>query len=181
MKKILLFAFGFLFLSFPILEAKAQSLMQNGETPKDLIISLERNFNCFDLSGYMSGKCRDYSLKINADGDVILRLEETRKRKAKNVKTKVNQKEIEQLIDVFEKANFFQLQNEYTNGEICKVRATEQSTEIISIEINGKKKQVEHYLGCYIDEKEITTSLLNLGNKIDEVVKTRRWIGEKTY
>ena len=175
---LLIFVFGFLFLSFLSLEIKSQSLLQNGEIPKDLVISLERNFNCFDLSAHISGKCRDYSLKITANGNVSLTLEETRKRKTKNINTKIKQEEIKKLIDNFEKTNFFQLQDEYTDGEICKIRATDQSTETISIQISGKKKQVEHYLGCYIDEKEIVVSLLNLGNKIDEMVETKRWIGE---
>ncbi len=162
---------------FSSLEVKAQTLPQNNEIPNDLIITLERVFNC-GLSDYKSGKCRDYSLEIKSNGDVSLMIEETYKRKAKNIETKINRKQIKQLIDSFGKANFFQLQNEYTDGSICKIRATERPTEIISIQINGKKKQVEHYLGCYIDEKEITTSLLNLGNKIDETVKTKCWIRE---
>ncbi len=177
---LLIFVFGFLLISFSSLEIKAQSApLQNDEIPKDLVISLERTFNCFDVSDYISGKCRDYSVKINANGNATLTLEETRKRKVKNINTKVKQEEIKQLINDFEKANFFQLQDEYTNGEICKIRATERPTEIISIQINGKKKQIEHYLGCYIDEKNIINSLLNLGSKIDEIVKTKRWIGKR--
>ncbi len=125
---------------------------------------------------YQTGKCRDYSLDIKANGNVSLKLEETRKRKAKNINTKIKPQQIKQLLKSFEKANFFQLQDEYTNGDICKIRATDQSTEIISIQINGKKKSIEHYLGCYIDEREIITSLLNLGNKIDEIVRTKRWV-----
>ena len=179
MRNTLLPVFVFLLLSFSSLEIKAQALLRNGEIPKDLVISLERKFNCFDLSDNKSEKCRDYFLKINANGNAALTIEETRKRKTKNINTKIKQEEIKQLINDFEKANFFQLQNEYTDGDICKIRATEQSTETISIQINGKKKQVEHYLGCYIAETEIITSLLNLGNKIDEIVETKRWIGER--
>jgi len=167
--------FGFCLLS---LKVKAQELSQNSEVPKDLIITLERIFNC-GLSDYKSGKCRDYSLEIKANGDVSLRIEETYKRKAKDIKTKINQKQIKQLIDIFGKVNFFQLQDEYTDGDICKIRATERPTEVISIQIDGKKKQVDHYLGCYIDEKEIVTLLIDLGNKIDEIVETKRWVGER--
>ncbi len=169
---------SFLLMSFADFDTKAQSLSENAEIPKDLIISLERKFNC-DLSSYISGKCRDYSLDIKANGYVSLKLEENRKSKTKNINTKVKREQIKQLIDRFEKVNFFQLQDEYTNRDICKIRATDESTEIISIQINGRKKRVEHYLGCYIDEKEIITLLLDLGNKIDEIVGTKRWVGEK--
>ncbi len=93
---LLICVFGFLLISFSSLEIKAQSPpLQNGEIPKDLVISLERTFNCFDVSDYISGKCRDYSLKINANGNVALTLEETHKRKTKNINTKLNDSALE--------------------------------------------------------------------------------------
>ncbi len=81
--------------------------------------------------------------------------------------------------------------------------ATDMETVTILVKLNGKEKTIEHYWGCWkIDEsKEDNSSkedyspniriektfspkvfpqqLYNLENKIDEIVETKRWIGER--
>ena len=53
---------------------------------------------------------------------------------------------------------------------------------IISIKIDGKEKTVKHYLGCLKsgDPFELFPfALVNLENKIDEIVETNRWVGKE--
>ena len=77
-------------------------------------------------------------------------------------------------ISEFEKANFFSLQNSYvTEKDGCQKYPPDLPAEKISIKINGKRKTVFHYLGCG------KTILRNLGEKIDEVTNSKRWIGER--
>ncbi|MGI8670256.1 MAG: hypothetical protein ACR2J3_10500, partial [Aridibacter sp.] len=61
-------------------------------------------------------------------------------------------------------------------------QVTDNPSAITSIQINGEKKSIDHYHGCREGdddfEKELS-KLTKLENKIDEIVGTKRWFGEK--
>lgn len=145
--------------------------MQNGEIPKDLFITLERTY-CF-------GSCPAYKLTINSQGEVDFEGKEYTK-KIGSAKSKIKREKVRQLIREFEKADFFSFRGRYDDFDVCEVYATDSPSEIISIRINGKNKEVYHYFGCggkkVMEELE---PLINLGEKIDLITNSKRWIGER--
>ena len=146
-------------------ETKAQSPLNNGKIPEDLKITLER-LGCL-------GTCPAYSLVIKADGSVLFNRGNFKKREGK-FEDKITKEQIKQLIGEFEKANFFSLQNSYiTEKDGCQKYPPDLPAEKISIKINGKRKTVVHYLGCG------KTIIRNLGEKIDEITNSKRWIGKR--
>jgi hypothetical protein len=165
----ILFIFAFLLLY--VSEIKAQDLLQKGEIPDDLVITLERTF-CL-------GDCPVYKLTIKADGILLFEGEEYTKKKGL-AKTKIKPEKIKQIISEFEKADFFSLRNKYEDFDVCEMYATDHPSEIISIQINGKSKQVNHNFGCWGEKaKKELTPLVSLGEKIDEITNSKRWVGKQ--
>ncbi len=163
------FIFAFLFLAFS--ENKAQSILQNGEIPKDLITTLERTF--------CGGDCPAYKLVVTADGVVNFSGEENTK-KTGSAKGKISKQKLKQLVAEFEKANVFNLRDEYENGEICEQYATDFPSEIISIQVNGKSKRILHNFGCWGEKAKIElTPLVVLGENIDIITNSKRWVGKQ--
>jgi hypothetical protein len=164
-----LIAFAFLLLSFS--QTRAQSLLQNGEIPSDLIITLERTF--------CGGDCPTYKLTVTADR-VVKFLGEENTIKIGSAKSKISKEKLRQLIAEFQKSDFFKFRDEYESGEICEQYATDFPSEIISIQINGKSKKVLHNFGCWGEKAKIElTPLVNLGENIDKITNSRRWVGKQ--
>ena len=169
MKIKLLFAFVFVFLFFS--KSQAQTLLQNGEIPNDLVISLERTF--------CGGDCPTYKLTVTADGVVNFTGEENT-RKIGSSKSKISKDKLKQLVSEFERAEFFKFRDEYESGEICEQYATDFPSEIISIQINGKNKKVSHNFGCWGEKaKAELTPLVDLGKNIDKITNSKRWVGKQ--
>lgn len=142
----------------------------DSKVPADLEIKLERT-SCY-------GTCPVYELTVKADGSV--RFKGIQDTKEKNGETKIDEEKLGQLIAEFKKANYFDLNDSYTM-ENCPSAATDNPTAITSIQINGKKKTISHYIGCYERGEKgerFPAELLRLENKIDEIVETKRWVGE---
>ncbi len=77
------------------------------------------------------------------------------------------------------------------------VGSSDSESVKINIKLNGKEKTINHYLGCWENDrptqndstdikiekdwspKVFPQQLYNLENKIDEIVETKRWIGER--
>lgn len=131
--------------------------------------------------------CPVYKLSIQPDGKVLFEgIQDTEtKGKAESV---LSRDKMIQLIDEIEKADFFALKNSYTNvSDNCPGYGIDAPTVILFINLNGKEKMITHNLGCKeeykIDEpmKIFPQQLFNLENKIDEIIETKRWIGERKY
>ena len=170
MKKIIIFILAMFCFSFFAPQIKSQSLLKGGKIPKDLIIKLTRTV-CF-------GTCPDYQLTIKSNGNVSFK--GGRFTQTKGIaKATITQTNLKIIISEFEKANFFSLKNSYSEtSDGCGEVATDNPSEIISIQINGKKKNVSHYFGCRMVAGNMLEKIINLGNKIDEIVETSRWIGK---
>ena len=171
MRKVFLIIFITVLCFLTYSGTKAQSLLSNGKIPKDLKITLER-LGCL-------GVCPAYSLVIKANGSVLFNRKNFINRKnfkktRANFEDQITEEQIKQIIDDFEKANFFLLRNSYvTENDGCKKYPPDGSAEKLSIRINGKKKTVFHYLGCG------KTIIRNLSEKIDKITNSNRWIEER--
>ncbi len=143
------------------------------------------------------GRCPIYDLTIEPDGKVLFEGKFWTKITGK-AEDKLTVEQSTQLFTEVEKANFFSLESNYNyNSKNCPDLATDLPSVILSIQINKKSKTIEHYLGCFEKytpkknnsgnirvekdwtEKVFPQQLYNLENKIDEIVETKRWIGEQ--
>jgi len=125
---------------------------------EELVITLERTA-CF-------GKCPVYSLMIKGDGTVIYAgVDFVRTRGIQE--TTVSMNAINQLVMEFEKADYFALNDSYTNFGISDMPSVNTS-----ISIGGKTKAIKHYLG----DRSAPNQLTELENKIDEIVNSAQWI-----
>ncbi len=155
----------------------------------ELSLSMERT-ECF-------GSCPAYKLHINPDGKVLFEGISFTKTKGK-IEGFVDENKISQLITEIEKADFFSLKDSYTGDSInCPLEVSDSASVKINIKLNGKEKTINHYLGCWENDrptqndstdikiekdwspKVFPQQLYNLENKIDEIVETKRWIGER--
>lgn len=93
------------------------------------------------------------------------------------IESTLNEEKINQLIAEIDKTDFFSLKNDYTNAGESGNCATDNPTVILSIKLRGKEKQTKHDLGC--TGTADLEKLVKLENKIDEIVETKRRIGER--
>ena len=130
------------------------------------VITLERTA-CF-------GNCPIYKLTIFDDGKVLFDGKDYVKRPGMNT-SQITKSELEALIKEFEKIDYLNLDENYTDDpKNCPESATDNPSAITSLNWNGKKNTVRHYYGCR--GPKILEQLTALEDKIDEVVKTKRWI-----
>lgn len=142
-------------------EKQTEVFPTDGSIPEDLIIRLKRTV-CY-------GRCPAYMLTVKADGKVNFFGQDFTETKGQ-VEGEISKDKIKQLIEAFKQAKFFALADNYTL-EDC---ATDNPTVSTTLFINDKVKKIEHDLGCKAPQK-----LTDLENKIDEIVGTKKWIGEK--
>ncbi len=137
----------------------------------DLYLAMERT-RCL-------GNCPVYELEVLQDGQVSFEgfsFSEKDFGMTKSngkIKDTLSAKEINQLISEIDNANFFSLSADVGESGNC---ATDHSTVIISIKLRNEEKKINHNLGC--GGTADLMKLENLENKIDEIVETKRWIGE---
>lgn len=131
-------------------EINTELLTQTKYSSNNPVITLERTV-CF-------GKCPSYILTIFGDGKAIYKGRKFVDMIGASEK-KLPLSAIDSLIAAFEKADFFNLQNEYTAG------VTDLPTTIVSIKWNGKEKKV-------VDYYKAPASLRELEKKIDEIAGT---------
>lgn len=155
-------SFGYGPANNPLQTAKASEQT----VPQDTLITLERT-GCY-------GMCPIYKLTISADGTVVF--EGIRfVKKAGIAKSAVSQEQIRELLDAFEKINYFELRDRYDRPEDgCKQWLTDHPSAITSISLRGKSKSVSHYHGCR--GPEVLKELEKLEQAIDKSVNTEQWI-----
>lgn len=141
---------------------------------QETVITLERTV-CL-------GSCPSYRLAVYGDGTVIFEgrayVKETRR-----IISKIDENRINKLIEAFGEADYFGLPTQDRLYENCDIMATDHSTVISSIRIDGRFKRIEFYHGrykmgedgepTYPDELE---RLFRLENLIDTIVNTSQWI-----
>ena len=146
-----------------------------------LNLRMERN-HCF-------GECPVYTLTIQPDGNFLfenVKIREKDKLITKNkIEGKISEEKINRMVSEINKADFFSLKNSYADGFDCPAFWKDSPDVTLLISLDRKEKTVSHSLGCKekVDlgkEGEIyPQQLYNLENKIDEIVETKRWIGER--
>lgn len=134
--------------------------------PQDTLITLERTV-CY-------GTCPSYKLTISADGSVLFEGRQFVK-KVGTAESTISQEGLRELIERFQKINYFHLRNRYEDsGDGCEGAVSDGPSAITSIRINGKSKSVRHYYGCRgID---VLAELTKLEQAIDDAVNTAQWI-----
>ncbi len=155
----------------------------------ELSLSMKRSFCAW-------GGCPIYDLTIQPDGKVIFEDKKYTKTIGKT-ESKLEKEKIKQLITEIEKANFFSLHNTYNyDSNNCPVFMSDSPSTTLYIKLNGKEKTINHNWGCWVDiptENDSASTkpkknwsprifpqeLYLLENKIDEIVETKRWIGER--
>lgn len=136
--------------------------------PADTLITLKRT-NCFYT-------CPDYIVTISAEGKVVFEGNANVKVKGRS-ETTIGPEKVQQLIEAFEKAKFFSFRNSYSLPEDgCRIYNGDASSATISIVVNGKKKSVEHYLGCRQKKGTSVRALIELEILIDDLTNTAQWI-----
>jgi hypothetical protein len=164
---------------FFALQVSAQSLLKNDEIPDDLMITLHR-----------TGRFEDYVITIQANGDWSFKgyaglpvqrplasilslggktdkkIDETNK-KIDDTKAKLTKETLKSLISEFEKIQFFKFGKDFPpEDEEIRTTLSDQSTETISIRINGQTKEISNYLG---DSGNRTATLRDLAERIRAV------------
>lgn len=159
-----LILFGFL-----TLQISAQSFIKNGKIPDDLIITLKR-----------TGRFEEYVITIRANGDwsfkgyaglplprpfaSILSGGGKTAKKIDETKAKLTKETLRSLISELEKIQFFKFGKDFPpEDEEIRSTISDQSTETISIRINGQTKEVSNYLG---DSGNRTATLRDLAERI---------------
>lgn len=144
----------------------------------ELSLSMKRS-HCY-------GTCPVYELSIQPDGKVLFNGIDYTETKGE-VAGSLTDKKMMQLVSEIEEAKFFSFKDSYAQDSgNCPLTATDNPTVTLSVKLNGKEKNITHYLGC---RSEVNPSggraasifpqqLYNLENKIDEIVETKRWIGK---
>jgi len=148
---------------------KAQTRLENDKVPADLLITL-RN----------SGRSFVYTITITANGDWSyhqnysglpavslpdgLSINGKPAKKTKILKPKLSNAKLNWLIAEFEKVQFFRFGKDFPQEDKNEfLSINHQSTETISIRINGQTKEVSNYLG---DFTKRTALLRDLAEKI---------------
>ena len=94
-------------------------------------------------------------------------------------KTTVKPEQVSRLLREFEKLKFDLLNDQYVDDpEECKETWFHDSTTTLSIQKGGKLKTIQHYHGC--QGTAVTRELTVLATKIDEVLGTPAWVGQRT-
>lgn len=146
----------------------------------ELSLKMERS-GCY-------GRCPIYDLTIQPDGKVTFDGKGYTQTKGK-AEDKLTEEQLNQLIAEIEKANFFSLDNAYNyDSKNCPELYTDSPVVNLTIKLKGIEKRINHYQGCNEKdsvnqnknwtEKIFPQQLYKLENKIDEIVETKRWIGE---
>jgi hypothetical protein len=172
--------------------SQTENTNQNQQKEKtELSLKMERS-GCY-------GRCPIYDLTIESDGKVTFEGKSWTKIIGK-AEDRLSEEKFKKLTDEIEKANFFSFDNAYNSeSQNCPNTVTDHPSVKLYVKLNGKEKNINHYLGCLendgqkssentsenIREEKIWSpnvfpvQLYNLENKIDEIVETKRWIGEK--
>ena len=137
----------------------------------DPIIVLERESDVFQVSP-------EYRLSIFEDGTVLFQGKKHVKSQ-EPIRARIDREQLTNLLAEFERIKFYSLRQRYESEDDCKLRGTDQPFATTTLNINGKKKSIVHYYGCWEEGASrvvFPQELFKLEAKIDEVVKTKQWL-----
>lgn len=120
-----------------------------------------------------------YKLEIQPNGKVIFEGSEFTNIKDK-VEGKLEKEKMKQLLIEIEKSKVFSLDDAY-NYEFsnCPVVVSDVGRMRLYLKVNGREKFIKHDLGCEDDSYEkFPQPLVELEDKIEEIVNIRRWTGD---
>ena len=152
---------------------------------KDLQLSLKMGRSA------CNGRCPVYDLTVQPAGEIVFEGKKWTQTIGK-ANDKLNEEQLKNLVSEIEKADFFSLENVYDwDSGNCTELASDMPNVDITINLNGKEKTINHYHGCFekdnspagktrnIAERIFPQQLYKLENRIDEIIGTKRWIGER--
>lgn len=166
--------FALLFCLLLLLKTEAQTTLENGKIPGDLLITLKRQEGwggayseititangdwSFQSRGGLPVRSLPNSLSLN--GKAV--------KPPKYLKPKLSGEKLRLLVAEFEKIQFFRFGKDFPQeDEGTFLSLSDQGTEVISIRINGQTKEVSNYLG---DSLKRTRLLGDLAEKIRVVI-----------
>lgn len=169
-------------------EAEQDRQLESANQPKaepELTIKMERFTWTHTL---------DYRLQIQPDGKVFFTKTDGKFIDTKitgKAESKLEKEKMKQLLTEIETSDFFSLDSAYGyRFKNCPLVMSDNDSVKIYIKLNGQEKSIDHDLGCLdmpiaelkeeINRKDRIhpQKLYKLENKIDEIVETKRWIGE---
>jgi hypothetical protein len=135
---------------FFALQVSAQSLLKNDEIPDDLIITLKR-----------TGRFEDYVITIQSNGDwtfkgyaglprqnPLVPISGKTAKKIDETRAKLTKETLKSLISEFKRIRFLKFGKDFPpEDEAIRTSISDESTETISIRINGQTKEISNYLG----------------------------------
>jgi hypothetical protein len=120
------------------------------------------------------GTCPVYKISVNGNGDV--RFEGIRNVDSVGVFTgRIDASAVQKLARAFEDANYFALLPRYSQNN-CPNYGTDASRILTSITTPEQTKRIDHDLGC---GDQAPAALPVLYQAFDEIVGTKRWIGNR--
>jgi len=158
-----------------MLSATAHALDSLPADPSNTTISLTRSA-CY-------GTCPNYTVVIHGDGQVrfstdlepVSGVDALHRQFAQSRgvlvagthEDRVPAQSVAALLAQFQRVGFWQLQDRYA------ARVTDNPTQIITLEVGGRRKQVVDYVGT---EAGMPQSVRDLEDAIDRVADTARWV-----
>ena len=124
----------------------------------EVVITLERTV-CF-------GACPEYRLTVYGNGTVVYEGKRFVRLEGKRT-TAISEEKIRQLLSEFNKIDYLSLNDSYE-----ELMATDMPSAYTSLTADGKIKTIRHYHGDFSAPKE----LIELEDKIDEIVNSNQWI-----
>jgi hypothetical protein len=121
-------------------------------------ITLERTL-CY-------GMCPAYKVELHGDGTVLYS-GQSHVAVAGDQRASVPQENVVELVKLFEQADYYSLLSEYRS------MSTDSPTQITSIEIDGRRKQIVDYIGLDVG---MPLSVKKLEAEIDRLSGDARWV-----
>ncbi|MGI8469825.1 MAG: DUF6438 domain-containing protein [Pyrinomonadaceae bacterium] len=144
--------------------------------PKSLTLTMK-------MHTMIARPCINYTLDIEPNGKIVFvkdcyYLEGNRK-----YESQLSDLQLKEITEEIEKTDFFSFANTYNSeSRNCSQYSTDSPIVTLTVNFNGKQKTVEHNWGCWVNnwfgKENALQPLTDLENKIDEIVETKRWIGE---
>ena len=130
----------------------------------DVVIQLYRSAGFYTLEGC---PYREYWLSLGGSGSLVVEARQSGERR-EIVRANVREDDIVALIDAFQSAEFFSLEQEYHSG------FTHQPGSILSIGIGEERGEVREALG---EAAGMPAAARWLSEEVDRLLGTEQWVG----
>ena len=141
------------------------SAAENTESRQAPVITLERT-SCF-------GICPVYRLSVKTEGRVSYQ-GKAHVRHMGEASGRISPDQVEALLSEIDQAGYFSFADRYTaNDSACGRYATDSPSAVVSVQLQGRTKRIEHDHGC----SSAPSALGILERRIDEVLGSGQWTG----